>query len=75
VKSLAPLKGMKLERLSCNNYQVTDLSPAKGMTLKVLDCDFEKERDAAIARSIKTLETINGKSAKDFWKEVDAGKP
>ena len=29
-----------------------------------------KERDAAILRSITTLEKINGKDAKQFWKEV-----
>jgi hypothetical protein len=32
---------------------------------------FWRERDADILRSIKTLETINGKAAAAFWKEVD----
>jgi hypothetical protein len=36
-----------------------------------LRCNFNSERDSAILRSIKTLKTINGKSAADFWKEVD----
>jgi hypothetical protein len=36
--------------------------------------DFKPERDPEILRSIKTLATINGKPAKEFWKEVDAGK-
>jgi hypothetical protein len=44
------------------------------MPLKVLWCDFKPERDAAILRSIPTLEQINGKAAKEFWKEVDAKK-
>jgi len=42
------------------------------MPLKVLDCDFMPDRDAKILRSIQTLERINGKEAKEFWKEVRA---
>jgi hypothetical protein len=34
-------------------------------------CDFQPARDAVILRSIKTLETINGKPAAELWKEVD----
>jgi hypothetical protein len=45
------------------------------MPLTEVRCNFKAERDAAILRSIKTLETINGEPAKDFWKEVDAKKP
>jgi len=30
------------------------------------------ERDAEILRSITTLEKINGKEAKEFWKEMKA---
>jgi len=41
------------------------------MPLKELRCDFKPKRDAEILRSIKTLETINGKTTKEFWKEVD----
>jgi len=47
---------------------VSDLSPLKDMPLKELKCDFKPERDAKILRSIKTLETINGKPAKDVLK-------
>jgi hypothetical protein len=45
------------------------------MPLTNLNCDFQPERDAAILRSIKTLEQINAKPAAEFWKEVDAQKP
>ena len=45
------------------------------MPVKFLECDFKPERDTAILRSIKTLETINGKPIKEFWAEVDAKKP
>ena len=44
------------------------------MPLKDLDCDFKPERDTELLRSIKTLETINGKPAAEFWKEVEDEK-
>jgi len=75
VSNLSPLKDMKLTKLACDHTAVSDLSPLKGMPLKELSCDFKPERDAEILRSIKTLETINDKLAKEFWKEVDGKKP
>jgi hypothetical protein len=45
------------------------------MPLKEILCTFNKGRDADILRSLKTLERINGKSAAEFWKEVDQKKP
>jgi tRNA A-37 threonylcarbamoyl transferase component Bud32 len=71
VSDLSPLKGMKLNRLDLRHTRVTDLAPLKGMPLKELFCDFQRERDAAILRSLTTLERINDKPAADFWKEVD----
>jgi hypothetical protein len=44
------------------------------MHLTDIRCTFNPERDAAILRSIKSLQEINGKSAEEFWKEVDANK-
>ena len=73
VADLSPLKDMKLTAFRCDRTNVTDLSLLKGMPLKILYCDFVPQRDAELLRSIKTLETINGKDAKQFWKEVDAG--
>jgi serine/threonine protein kinase len=76
VKDLSPLQGMKVGSLACHNTQVTDLSPLKTMTsLRGLSCDFKPERDFAILRSIPTLESINNKPAKEFWKEVEAKQP
>jgi hypothetical protein len=75
VSDLSPLKGMKLTYLNCERAKVTDLSPLNGMPLKILHCDFVPARDAEILRSFEKLETINGKSAKDFWEGVDAKKP
>jgi len=68
VTDLSPLRGMPLRWLHCYNPRVTDLSPLKDLPLRDLGCDFMPERDTAILRAIETLETINGKAAKDFWK-------
>jgi len=73
VSDLTPLKGMPLEELWCFKTKITDLSPLLGMPLKILRCDFKTERDTAILRSIKTLETINGVTVKEFWQRVAAG--
>jgi hypothetical protein len=72
VSDLSQRKGMKVTVLYCDRTQVSDLSPHKGMPLEKLTCEFKAERDAGILRSITTLKTINGKPAKDFWKEVGA---
>ena len=69
---LAYLKDCKiLTQLWLTGTKVTDLSPLRGMPLKNLNCDFKFERDAEVLRSIKTLETINGKSRREFWEEVE----
>jgi Leucine-rich repeat (LRR) protein len=71
VSDLSPLKNMKtLTYLACDGTKVSDLSALQGLPLSRIQCDFKAERDAKILRSIKTLETINGKPAKEFWKEV-----
>jgi hypothetical protein len=71
VTDLTPLRGMPLQLLSWIGTAVSDLSPLKGMPLKDIQCDFQRERDAEFLRSFTTLETINGKTAAEFWKEVD----
>jgi hypothetical protein len=63
---------MLLTFLNCRGIDGLDLTPLAGMPLKTLYCNFQPDRDAALLRSIKTLETINGKPAAEFWKEVDA---
>jgi hypothetical protein len=73
VADLSPLKGMPLTTLACGGTKVVDLSPLRGMPLQELFCDFRPERDTEILRSLKTLKTINNKSAAQFWKE--AGNP
>jgi hypothetical protein len=68
VADLTPLKEMKLTRLDCNGTKISDLGPLKGMPLKSLNCDFNRARDAEILRSLKTLETINGKAVGEALK-------
>jgi Leucine-rich repeat (LRR) protein len=76
VSDLSPLEGMPLTSLWFYDTKVSDLSPLRTMKqLKELRCVFNPERDAAILRSITTLEWINDKPAKEFWKEVDEKKP
>ncbi|MBI5395746.1 MAG: SUMF1/EgtB/PvdO family nonheme iron enzyme [Verrucomicrobia bacterium] len=72
VKDLAPLADAPLATLWCGGSQVTDFSPLKAVPLKELSCDFQPDRDKEALWAIKTLESINGKSAADFWKEVGA---
>lgn len=72
---LAHINGCKLlALLELAGTNVTDLSLLKGIPLKTLTCDFQPDRDAEILRSIKTLETINGKPAAEFWKVVEASQ-
>ncbi|CAN5153252.1 hypothetical protein BH11PLA2_BH11PLA2_47090 [soil metagenome] len=69
---LAHFKDCKnLAMLELRGTRITDLSLLKGWPLKVIYCDFQPERDAEILRSIKTLETINGKPAAEFWKDAE----
>ena len=69
VRILSALAGLPLTYLRCDQTKVTDLSPILNMPLKELRCDFKPERDAAILKTIKTLETINGKPVAEFWKQ------
>jgi hypothetical protein len=50
---------------------VSDLSPLRGIWLQEIRCDVKPDRDAQVLRSIRGLETINGKSVAEFWKEVE----
>jgi serine/threonine protein kinase len=77
VTDLSPLEGMKLEQLEFHGTFPSDLSLLRGMPLKSVSYDFRPERDAELLGAIKTLETINGKPAAEFLKELEAkkGKP
>jgi hypothetical protein len=71
VKDLSPLNGMKLEWFCFYEQPVKDISVLKDMPLRGVECNFQRERDEAVLRSIKTLEIINRKPVAQFWKEVD----
>ena len=71
VSDLSLLEGMPLTDLNLVGSAVKDLSPLEGLPLENLRCDFQRTRDTKILRMIKTLKTINGKPAAQFWKELD----
>lgn len=70
VADLVPLKGMKLTTFDCGGTTtaIVDFSPLRGMPLIDIRGNFMLERDADVLRSLTTLETINGKAAKEFFK-------
>ncbi len=62
----SPLAGLRLEKFRCRRTSLTDLALVKDMPLREIFCDFDPRRDAETLRSITTLETINGKPAKEL---------
>jgi hypothetical protein len=70
VADLGPLRGKPLKELNCQKTRVTDLSPLRDVPLQSLQCDFDARRDTEVLKAIKTLRTINGKPAAEFWKDV-----
>ncbi len=70
VEDIGPLRGMGITQLFLTGCKVTDFSPLAGQEfIRRLDADFEFPRDAEVLRSIKKIESINGKPAEEFWKE------
>ncbi len=72
VTDLSPLKGMPLTIFHCKGAAATDLRPLAGAPVKNLEWDVVPGRYAEILLGVKTLETINGQPAAEFWKQ--AGK-
>lgn len=75
VDDLGPLAGAPLTTCHLRLSRVTDLSPLKGAPLTTLTCNDEliaSHRD--LLRGIKTLETINGRPAKE-WLDDSHGWP
>jgi tRNA A-37 threonylcarbamoyl transferase component Bud32 len=73
VSDLSPLRGMALIEVGLDGVPAEDLSPLDGMPLKSIRCDFRPERDTELLRSLRDLETINGRPAAEFWEDVPAG--
>ncbi len=71
VADLSPIRGMPLQQFLARNIPAADLSPIKDMPLRVLAWSFQKDRDTAVLRSLKRLETVNDKPVAEFWKEAE----
>jgi len=71
VEDLSALRGMPLVILNCEGSKIADLTPLKALPLKSLHLTFTPERDTELIRSIKTLETINGRPVAEFWKDFE----
>ncbi|MBI5819223.1 MAG: hypothetical protein HZA88_09545 [Verrucomicrobia bacterium] len=69
VTDLSPLKGMPLKTLGFANTQVSDLTPLEGMRLMFIDCDAKLLRSSPVLRNCRTLQTINGRPAAQFWQQ------
>ncbi|HMF20281.1 MAG TPA: hypothetical protein VKE98_23940 [Gemmataceae bacterium] len=70
VSSPSLVDALRLYRL-LDPKQLEELKSLE-LPLKELNCGFKTDRDIGLLRSIKTLEKINGKTAREFWKEVEA---
>ena len=75
VADLAPLRDAPLTFLRCDDTRVTDLSPLKKAPLARIAFDLRSWPDAEPLRAVPTLEQINGRTAAEFWKDVDARRP
>lgn len=72
VTDLTILQGMPLAFLHLGETKVSDLSVLQRVPLKEIGFIFKPEaHDVDALRSIKTLETINGKPAADFLREFE----
>jgi hypothetical protein len=75
VQDLSPLKGMPLTQLhliGCGG--VKDLSPLEGMKLTDIHLPPEVTRGMNVLRRMKSLVTIDGKPADEFWRKYDAAE-
>jgi hypothetical protein len=77
VRDLSPVRGEGLDWLQCQQTPVQDMTPLKRMPLQKLQCDAavaREPRNRACLNSIATLHVINEVSAREFWKQIDAGR-
>jgi serine/threonine protein kinase len=76
VSDLTPLKGMPLTVLSLTGCgQITDLTPLEGMRLTQFDPLIPMpNKGAEVIRRMRTLISMNGLPAEEFWKKYDAGE-
>jgi serine/threonine protein kinase len=70
ITDLTPLRGLRLKFLSIQGTPVMDLTPIQEMPLHTLRLDYQAGHKEVL-RSLTNLAVINGKSASEFWKDVD----
>lgn len=70
VSDLSPLKGMPLTMLHFLGAKSPDLLVLRDLPIKDLLFDFKPERDAAMLRSVKTLEMLNGQPAGQILRDA-----
>ncbi|VTR91455.1 internalin f : Uncharacterized protein OS=Azospirillum lipoferum (strain 4B) GN=AZOLI_2723 PE=4 SV=1: LRR_4 [Gemmata massiliana] len=76
IRDLGPVRQLsKLRTLDCTGCPVTDFGPLTATPLRELSANVQAERDAAVLNRIKTLEKINGKPVKEFWKSASTTRP
>jgi len=72
VRDLSPLRGMPLAYLRLEGTPVRNFSPIVQCPLTNIGCSDHVDRGSL--RTIKTLKTINGLPAAEFWRRVEAGE-
>ncbi len=66
VTDLTPLASAPLDFLGTSGSPITDYSPLKGSKLNELSLDYVAARDEAVLRSMRGLQSVNGRPAAEF---------
>lgn len=66
LRDLVPIEGMKITELNLGDCRIVEFGPLATMRLRKITADFDADRDAALLKSIPTLEEINGQPAERF---------
>jgi serine/threonine protein kinase len=75
VRDITPLAGMPLTQLHMKNCtELHDLTPLAGMKLNLILLPPNVTKGIDAIRAMKTLQSIDGTSAEQFWKLWDAAK-
>ncbi|HEY1191877.1 MAG TPA: protein kinase [Gemmata sp.] len=75
IRDLGPVRKLpRLRTLDCTGCPITDFRPLTAAPLRELSANVRAE-DAAVLNRIKTLEKLNGKPVKEFWKQLAAQPP
>ena len=75
VKDISPLTECPLEDLRLIGSPVEDYSTLRKLPLKTVHLDYDPVRHAELLRGIATLETINGRPARQFLNDPQNAPP